>query len=94
MNILSGYSIINEGKKDEAIKLVSEMVDEVRRIKGIKQYDAYTSKQYENRIYWHSIFETDEAFKKHAEVMGRFGERMKQLFDVTKNEMSSCELIK
>ncbi len=96
MITLIGYVIVKDGMMQEALSVVKELVQKVRKSEsGTIKYTAYTSKKEgnENKIFWYETFDNEEALKLHRSNLAQYGERFGQIFDMSKNTITICDPI-
>jgi quinol monooxygenase YgiN len=91
MITLMGYVIVREGKMEEALLLVKELVTKVKETEpGTIAYSTYTSKAEgnENKIFFYETFEDEEAYQINKTNLSSFRERFGPIFDMSKNTIT------
>ncbi|OLS23790.1 MAG: hypothetical protein HeimC2_25290 [Candidatus Heimdallarchaeota archaeon LC_2] len=96
MITLIGSVVVKDGMMEEALTVVKELVQEVRKSEsGTIKYTAYTSDKEgnENKIFWYETYDDEEALKLHRSNLAAYGERFGRIFDMSKNTITICDPI-
>ena len=96
MITLIGSIEVKEGMMEEALTVVKELVQNVRKTEAATiKYTAYTSKKEgnENKIFFYETYDNEEALQLHRSNLASYREKFGKIFDMSRNSITICDPI-
>ena len=96
MITLIGSIEVKDGMMEEALTVVKELVQNVRKTEAATiKYTAYTSKKEgnENKIFFYETYDNEEALQLHRSNLASYREKFGKIFDMSKNSITICDPI-